>query len=106
MDNSIDRNFVPLSANAQRTSRLSAESVLPKTGTMRRSVYEYFMRRGMNGATDQEVSSALHIDGNTIRPLRGTLVQDGWIVDSGATRKNEKGHDCIVWRIVEQGMML
>ena len=33
----------------------------------------------------------------TISALRRSLVIDGWIVDSGRTRINNQGNDCIVW---------
>ena len=102
----LNRNTVAISRNAQRTSRAAAEFVLPRTGTLRRRVYEYFMSRGLHGATDEEAQAALNIDGNTMRPTRGTLVKDGYIRDSGVTRKNDKGHDCIVWRTIEEDMLL
>ena len=99
---SIDRNLVVIAHNAQRTSIAVANDVFPKVGTIRRKVYEYFLSRGMNGGTDQEAEYTLGIDGNTIRPSRGSLVKDGWLIDSGLTRPNHKGHACIVWRAVEQ----
>lgn len=102
----IDRNTVIIANNAQRTSRAVAEKVLPKTGTLRRQVYEYFFRRGLNGSTDEEAQEALNIDGNTMRPTRGSLVKDGYLIDTGTTRKNAKGHECIVWRATEGDMLL
>lgn len=102
----IDRNTVIIANNAQRTSRAVAEQVLPKTGTLRRQVYEYFSRRGLNGSTDEEAQAALNIDGNTMRPTRGSLVKDGYLIDTGTTRKNAKGHECIVWRTAERDMLL
>lgn len=102
----IDRNTVTIANNAQRTSRAVAEQVLPKTGTLRRTVYEYFYRRGLTGSTDEEAQAALNIDGNTMRPTRGSLVKDGYLIDTGTTRKNAKGHECIVWRTAEQDMLL
>jgi TolB protein len=34
------------------------------------------------------------------------LLKDGYIIDTGTTRKNNNHNDCIVWRTVEEGMML
>lgn len=102
----IDRNTVTVARNAQRTSRLAAENVLPRTGTLRRRVYDFFVSRGLNGATDDEAQDIMHIDGNTMRPTRGSLVKDGYLIDTGTTRKNAKGHDCIVWRTAEGDMLL
>jgi hypothetical protein len=100
--NLIDRNTSVIAHNAQRTSILAANEIYPKSGTIRRKVYEYFLSRGLRGGTDQEAEVTLGIDGNTIRPSRGSLVKDGWLIDSGTTRPNDKGHACIVWRAVEQ----
>jgi transcription initiation factor IIE alpha subunit len=99
-------NKVIIAANAQRTSIAAAQKVLPRTGSLRRKVYEYILNQGLRGATDQEIEKALHIEGNTVRPTRISLVKDGFIMDTGSTRKNQHNNDCIVWRSVEEGMML
>ena len=94
----VDDNVtVALPKNAQRTSKAVAEKILPKTGSLRRRIYDYWVGRGDYGATDDEAQAFLGIDGNTMRHTRGSLVDDGYLVDSGHTRKNENGNDCIVW---------
>jgi hypothetical protein len=103
---SVDRNFVAISSKAQRTSVAAALSALPRSGTIRRKVYDYFVLRGLRGATDQEVEIALQISGNTLRPTRGSLVKDGYLIDTGTTRKNYNQQDCIVWRAVEGDMLI
>ena len=99
-------NSVIIAKNAQRTSVAAAEKVLPRTGSLKRKVYEYILSQGMRGATDQEIEKTLQIEGNTVRPSRVGLIKNGYIIDSGTTRKNHHNNDCIVWRAVEQGMML
>ena len=47
-----------------------------------------------------------NIDGNSVRPSRGTLVKQGLIFDSGRVRHNKKGNNCIVWVAGSEGMML
>ena len=90
-----------------RETSIEARAKLePKVGSLRRKVYELFINRGLTGLTDQEIEKYLHLDGNTVRPIRGSLVTDGFIIDSGTTRDNEKGNRCIVWRYAENGMML
>ena len=106
MINEIDRNVVIIAKNAKPTSRNAAESVYPKTGSIRLAVYEHLLSKGMRGATDQEMQSALHLSGDTLRPTRKSLENDGLVIDSAAVRKNDRGHDCIVWRVVSQGMLL
>ena len=90
----------------KQTSLEARAKIEPQNGTLRRKVYELFINRGMYGATDQEVERYLHLDGNTVRPIRGSLVKDGFIIDTGTTRQNEKGNACIVWRSSEEGMLL
>ncbi len=102
----INRNSVIVAHNAQRTSIAAAANVLPRTGSLRRKVYEHILAQGLRGATDQEIENTLKIDGNTIRPTRLNLWKDGYIIDTGTTRKNNNNNECIVWRAVEEGMML
>lgn len=102
----LENNGVIISKVAQRTSIAAAMKVLPKTGSLRRKVYEYILNQGLRGATDQEIEKTLQIEGNTVRPTRISLVKDGYILDTGTTRKNQHDNDCIVWRAVEEGMML
>lgn len=99
-------NSVTISRNAQRTSVAAALKVLPKTGSLKRKVYEYILNQGLRGSTDYEIEKTLQIEGNTVRPTRISLVKDGYIIDTGTTRKNHHNNDCIVWRAVEEGMML
>jgi transcription initiation factor IIE alpha subunit len=99
-------NKVVIANNAQRTSIAAAQKVYPRTGSLRMKVYEFILNQGLRGATDQEIEKTLSIDGNTVRPTRISLVKDGYILDTGTTRKNKHDNDCIVWRAVEEGMML
>ena len=90
----------------QRTSLKALLSVEPHIGSINRAVYSYIQSRGLDGATDQEVESITRIDGNSVRPSRGSLVKQGLVFDSGRTRPNAKGNNCIVWIALDEGMML
>jgi transcription initiation factor IIE alpha subunit len=90
----------------KETSIKARAKIEPKVGSLRRKVYELFINRGLTGLTDNEIEKYLHLDGNTVRPIRGSLVTDGFVIDSGTTRNNDKGNRCIVWRYAENGMML
>lgn len=90
----------------QQTSIEAKLKVEPSIGSINRKVYEFILDRGLHGATDQEIESSLHLDGNTVRPSRGTLVKNGLVNDSGITRKNIKGNNCIVWRACAEGMLI
>ena len=90
----------------QQTSIEAKLKVEPSIGSINRKVYEFILDRGLHGATDQEIEFSLHLDGNTVRPSRGTLVKNGLVSDSGVTRKNIKGNNCIVWRASTEGMLI
>jgi hypothetical protein len=90
----------------QRTSLEAKLKIEPQIGTINRKVYEFVLNAGLVGATDQEIETVLRLDGNTVRPSRGGLVKKGLISDSGRTRPNIKGNECIVWIATEEGMLL
>jgi hypothetical protein len=93
----VDDNAVMISGNSQRTSSKAAEKVLSKTGTIRRMVYDQIKSNNDYGMTDHELEMVLRGKHQTISASRRSLVVDGWIIDSGQTRKNPQGNDCIVW---------
>lgn len=92
-----DNVVVQLPKSAQRTSVRAQQNALMRAGSLRKQVYDFYIARDIEGATDEEAQAALGIDGNTMRPTRVSLVRDGYVIDSGRQRKNKNGHDCIVW---------
>ena len=102
----LDRNTVIISPKARGTSRAAAISALPHSGSIRYRVYEFILRRGLKGATDQEIAKSLNLSGDTVRPTRKTLEQDLFVIDSGLTRNNQNGNACIVWRANIEGQLL
>ena len=99
------QNHIYVAKDARGTSRWAANRVMPKTGSIRASVDEYIVRRGLDGATDNEMQKALHMSGDTQRPSRVKLLRDGLIIDSGTTRINSNGNPATVWRAIDTGMM-
>lgn len=103
----ITDNVVSIAKRAQRTSRKAAEKLQPSAGTMR---YEIWLAvKNNNGLTDYELETLLRGKHQTVSASRRSLVIDGWLVDSGFTRKNTQGNDCIVWvinRSLTQGALL
>lgn len=89
----VARNTVAV--GRQATSRAAAAQALPKSGTNRARILDYITKAG--GATDEELELALNLSGNTVRPCRVSLVQDGWVVDSGKRRPVRSGNDAIIW---------
>lgn len=90
----------------KQTSLDARAKIEPKIGTLRRKVYEAILLKGLSGMADYEIEKQLNLEGNTVRPIRGSLVDIGLVIDSGTTRPNAKGNQCIVWRTGENGMML
>jgi hypothetical protein len=93
----VGDNIVMISKKAQSTSRKSAEKVLPHTGSIRRLVYDTVKSNNDYGYTDYELETVLKGSHQTISASRRSLVLDGFLVDSGKTRINQNGNDCIVW---------
>jgi len=85
-----------------RTTSVAAyEKARPKFGSNRAKVYQVILDNQEHGATDQEMQKALGMPGDTLRPTRLSLLKDGLIYDSGKTRQNDNGNDCIVWLLTE-----
>jgi hypothetical protein len=85
------------SATPIDTRAEAAKSIAPLATNQRRRVFEFVTGRGPHGATDPEISSGTGLDGNTVRPRRGELVDSGHVVDSGRTRKTKSGRPAHVW---------
>ena len=102
----VSDNSIIIARKAKRTSIDAAIRKYPETGSLRLKIYELLIRAGLQGATDQEIEAILSIPGNSVRPLRKSLECQGFIIDSGLTRKNNNGNQCIIWRAVDEGMML
>jgi hypothetical protein len=79
------------------TSLAAYEKVLPKFGSNRAKVYQLILDKQEYGATDQELQTILKMPGDTLRPARLSLLKDELIYDSGKTRQNSNGNECIVW---------
>ena len=92
---SVDRNKVIVGGNSQRTSIKAAERAFPRSGTQRRAVYNLVHIHG--GLIDEELEEKTNGKHQSISSARRSLVIDGFIVDSGYTRKNKIGNDCIIW---------
>lgn len=79
------------------TSVQAQVKATPSISSQKAKVYQFIVDRMEYGATDQEMQVALKMSGDTLRPTRGKLLKDGLIYDSGKTRQNQNGNECIVW---------
>jgi len=87
------------------TSLAALEKSLPKIGSNKAKIYQYILDKQEYGATDQEIQAHLKMSGDTLRPARLSLIKDELIYDSGKTRQNINGNECIVWVVSELNQM-
>ena len=79
------------------TSQQAAQQILPVAGTIRAMIYKMIKDAGFRGVTDAEIQEACGLDGNTARPRRYELVNEGAVIDSGRKRTASNGRSSIVW---------
>jgi len=83
------------------TSREAARQIAAHMPELRHRVWCEIELAGANGLTDEEVSERTGLAGNTVRPRRGELERDGFVVDSGRTRATASGRRATVWITIE-----
>lgn len=69
----------------------------PRAMILRDRVLAYVKRRGRTGATDEEISHALGMPGNTARPRRIELRDACRIEHDGRFRPTVSGRSAAVW---------
>lgn len=85
--------------SGSQTSKDAAADIREHAHKQRARVLAFIASRGAQGATDQEIEHALGMVGNSVRPRRGELLENGCIEDSGETRKTVAGRKATVWRL-------
>jgi hypothetical protein len=93
----VEDNVVMLAKKPRETSRRAAANIFPRTGTLRRQVHDLVFSSGSGGSIDEELEIRMNGKHQSISAIRRSLVIDGYLVDSGRTRKNSIGNECIVW---------
>ena len=78
------------------TSRLAADSINPKLSGLHRRVY--FALSWTGGMTDEELIDALGMSPSTVRPRRIELTAQGYVEDSGHTKRGRSGRSATIWR--------
>lgn len=80
------------------TSYMAALSVEQTADRLRAKVLNHIIDQGENGATDQEIQTALSMPSNSEGPRRWELsTKLGMVVDSGKRRLTRAGVRAIVW---------
>ena len=57
------------------------------------------------GATDEQGSDALGMDGNSYRPARVTLEKLGLVMKTNATRKTRSNRNAAIYRVTMSGQL-
>ncbi len=79
------------------TSRAAATAILPKSGTQRRTIYDFVISRGDHGATIPEIVTGARMLLQSVCARRRELEDMRLVFDSGKRRKGPTGHKAIVW---------
>ena len=96
--------------NGTATSKAAADSYRSVFRDEARVLQHLFYVRN-DGATDEEMQSALQLDGSTQRPRRIKLFQDGYVgrlltaEGKPATKATSKGRQAQVWIITGSGVV-
>jgi hypothetical protein len=91
--------YEPPEPPAQRhsqTSKAAAAQIKKAIGPLHKLILAHLKDKP---STDEEIMSALDMNGNTERPRRRELELMGKIEDSGKTRRTKSGRDAVIWRL-------
>lgn len=91
----IARNTAPIGLDAPATSHKSAARALPAMGTKRRITYDLIRDHG--GLCDHEIEALTGWLHQSASAARNSLMNDGWLTDSGKRRNTPQGNPAIVW---------
>lgn len=96
----IDENVVRIGRRSPKTSQIAAQRVLPRTGTKRKRVFELIEQAGERGLCDHEIEQITGWLHQSASSIRNSLMNDGWIKDSGRRRKTPQNNEAIVWVVI------
>lgn len=86
------------------TSTEAAEAMAPKFGTLMRTVLAQ-LSQFPHGLTDEEAQNIMGMQGNSYRPCRVTLMDRGFVVDTGHRRQTAQRKDAVVWTVTPEGYL-
>lgn len=85
-------------AKGSATSKAAAEQAAAKAPSVREIILAVLRRRGLCGATDDELERELGLSHQTVSARRRELVQAGFVIACGdSTRKTRHGRAATVW---------
>ena len=75
----------------------SVGSVFSSTYLLREQIYDFILRTGAAGVTDEEICWTFDLLGDSVRPRRNELVQANLVDKSRVRRRTTCGRTAIVW---------
>jgi hypothetical protein len=87
----------PVGKNHPQTSHAAAKAVSVRAGTQRWRVLELLWKHTEHGLIDEEMQTLLNMKASSQGTRRKELQDDGWLKDSGQTRKTSTGCEAIIW---------
>ena len=82
------------------TSKAAADSMKPIAGSIKHRVYEYILRRGSTGATDDEIEIGLQLTHQTASARRRNLELAGALVKTENKRPTRSGRSAFVYTAI------
>lgn len=101
----VDRDVVRVGHDHPETAHKAAAKAMPRSGTLRRQVYDTIAAAGPRGATDDEIEKGLNRSHQSVSGARNTLSGDDLIRDSGLRRKTRYRNDAIAWVVTNPEAM-
>lgn len=101
----IDRKVAPVGRNHPETAKQAAAKALPRSNTLRRTVFDLIAESGARGVTDDEVEQVLGRSHQSISACRNSLLKDGHIQDSGKIRLTRWKNEAIAWVVTDPEQM-
>jgi len=87
---------VRLSAHATDTQRAAVRGMLPRSGSVQEKVLRVISSHP-DGLTDHEIEKITGLSHQTASAARNSLMNKGFVRDSGIRRNNDNGNPSIAW---------
>jgi predicted transcriptional regulator len=81
------------------TSKAAAKAIESRISPQQEKILHYLQECRKIGATDEQISDATGLSGDSVRPRQGEL-RDQLLIKKDGTRKTRSGRDADVWVIL------
>jgi len=102
IESDLNPGTLPPHQRHSDTSKAAAEEIAPKFGRTTKAVL-IALSRYADGLTDEEGQSVMRMDGNSYRPCRVTLANNGLVKDTGERRMTAHRKKAAVWAVTASG---